>query len=53
MASPALNPFANNEIPFEGDNEPDWSRFTEGLNVATYNYMRQAGFDVPLKRWFR
>ena len=48
-----VNPFANNEIPFEVDNEPDWSRFTEGLNVATYNYMRQTGFDVPLKRWFR
>ncbi|MBQ8720742.1 MAG: radical SAM protein [Paludibacteraceae bacterium] len=53
MASPALNPFANNEIPFEVDNEPDWDRFTEGLNVATYNYMRQTGFDVPLKRWFK
>ena len=48
-----FNPFANNEIPFEVDNEPDWDRFTEGLNVATYNYMRQTGFDVPLKRWFR
>ena len=47
------NAFANNEIPFEVDNEPDWSRFTEGLNVATYNYMRQTGFDVPLKKWFR
>ena len=53
MASPALNPFANNEIPFEVDNEPDWDRFTEGLNVATYNYMRQTGFDVPLKKWFK
>ena len=53
MASPALNQFANNEIPFEVDNEPDWDRFTEGLNVATYNYMRQTGFDVPLKRWFK
>ena len=48
-----FNPFANNEIPFEVNNEPDWDRFTEGLNVATYNYMRQTGFDVPLKRWFR
>ena len=47
------NAFANNEIPFEVDNEPDWSRFTEGLNVATYNYMRQMGFDVPLKKWFK
>ena len=48
-----FNLFANNEIPFEVDNEPDWSRFTEGLNVATYNYMRQTGFDVPLKKWFK
>ena len=49
----SVNPFANNEIPFEVDNEPDWSKFTDGLNVATYNYMRQTGFDVPLKRWFK
>ena len=48
-----FNSFANNEIPFEVDNEPDWSRFGEGLNVATYNYMRQTGFDVPLKKWFK
>ena len=48
-----VNSFANNEIPFEVDNEPDWSRFGEGLNVATYNYMRQTGFDVPLKKWFK
>ena len=47
------NVFANNEIPFEVDNDPDWSRFGEGLNVATYNYMRQTGFDVPLKKWFK
>ena len=47
------NIFANNEIPFEVDNDPDWSRFGEGLNVATYNYMRQTGFDVPLKKWFK
>ena len=50
---PTYNPFANNEIPFEVDNEPDWSRFSEGLNTATYNYMRQTGFDVPLKKWFK
>ena len=48
-----FNSFANNEIPFEVDNELDWSRFGEGLNVATYNYMRQTGFDVPLKKWFK
>ena len=48
-----FNSFANNEIPFEVDNEPDWSRFGEGLNVATYNYMRQTGFDVPLNKWFK
>ena len=50
---PAYNSFANNEIPFEVDNDLDWSKFAEGLNVATYNYMRQTGFEVPLKKWFK
>lgn len=46
------NPFANNEIGFTTDNAPDWDKFTEGLHIATYNYMRSTGFDIPLKRWF-
>lgn len=45
--------FANNEIPFTCNGSPDWSRFERGLNLATYNYMRGAGFDVPVKQWFR
>lgn len=45
--------FANNEIPFENITPaPDWSQFTDGLNLATYNYMRSSGFDVPIKKWF-
>ncbi len=50
---PQYAPFANNEIPFVDDNAPDWNRFEEGLNLATYNYMRGAGFDMPVKKWFK
>ena len=46
------NPFANNEIPFIDPLEIDWEKWNDGLNLATYNYMRRTGFDVPLKQWF-
>lgn len=50
---PIYAPFANNEIAFECKGAPDWSRFSKGLNLATYNYMRGTGFDVPIKNWFK
>lgn len=50
---PRMNPFANNEIPFIDPTAPDWSRYTRGLNTATYNFMRGTGFDVPIRKWFK
>lgn len=47
------NPFANNEVPFVEDNGVEWEKYTEGLNLATYNYMRGAGFDIGVKNWFK
>ena len=46
------NPFANNEIPFIDPLGIDWEQWSEGLNLATFNYMRGTGYDVPLKQWF-
>ncbi len=46
-------PFANNEIGFTCKNAPDWNRFGRGLQLATENYMRGAGLDIPVKQWFR
>lgn len=46
-------PFANNEIGFECKGAPDWSKYGRGLNLATQNYMRGTGFDVPVKKWFK
>lgn len=46
------NPFANNEIPFIDPLNINWEKWNDGLNIATYNYMRGTGFDVPLKQWF-
>lgn len=46
------NPFANNEIPFIDPLGIDWEQWSEGLNLATYNYMRGTGYDIPLKQWF-
>lgn len=46
------NPFANNEIPFTEAKQPDWTDFQKGLDLATFNFMRQAGFEIPIKKWF-
>lgn len=47
------NPFANNEVPYRESNVIEWQKYTDGLNLATYNYMRQTGFDIPIKNWFK
>lgn len=49
---PCFAPFANNEIPFIDPTAPDWSIYTAGLNLATQNFMRGAGFDMPVRKWF-
>ena len=45
--------FANNEIPFTTGQEIDLEFYGKGLNLATYNYMQGAGYDVPLNDWFK
>lgn len=47
------NPFANNEVPYRESNAIEWQKYADGLNLATYNYMRQTGFDTPIKNWFK
>jgi len=44
--------FANNEIPFTTEQEIDLEYYGKGLNLATYNYMQGAGYDVPIQEWF-
>lgn len=46
-------PFANNEVPFECPGSPNWENYSRGLKVATENYMRGTGFDIPVKNWFK
>jgi hypothetical protein len=47
------NPFANNEIPFTTPHEIDLDYYGKGLNLATYNYMQGAGYDIMVKNWFK
>ncbi len=47
------NPFANNEIPFSTKYEIDLDYYGKGLNLATFNYMQGAGYDVDVKKWFK
>lgn len=48
-----VNSFANNEIPFSTAHEIDLDYYGKGLNLATYNYMNGAGFDIDVKKWFK
>ena len=45
--------FANNEIPFSTTQDIDLDYFGKGLNLATYNYMQGAGYEVELEKWFK
>ena len=45
--------FANNEIPFSTPNEIDLEYYGKGLNLATYNYMQGAGYDINVREWFK
>ena len=47
------NPFANNEIPFSTEHEIDLDFYGKGLNLATYNFMNGAGYDMDVKKWFK
>ena len=45
--------FALNEIPYREKDAPDLDRLGRGLSLATYNYMRGQGLDLPVEFWFR
>lgn len=45
--------FANNEIPFTTSHEIDLDFYGKGLNLATYNYMNDAGYDFEVRKWFK
>lgn len=44
--------FACNDMEFEDTSGADHDIFGEGLRKSLYNYMRGAGFDLPLQKWF-
>ena len=44
--------FARNDVDFEDTAGADHDIFGEGLRKSLYNYMRGAGFELPLHKWF-
>jgi hypothetical protein len=48
-----LGRFANNEIPFTTEHEIDLEYYGKGLNLATFNFMQGAGYELPLINWFK
>lgn len=49
-AGPA--PFARNEAAFLEDDAADAARLGDGLRRATFNYLRGAGVEDDVRRWF-
>lgn len=52
ITEPPFGGFARNDMDFEDKKGADHSLFGEGLRRSLYNYMRGAGFDIPLQKWF-
>jgi radical SAM superfamily enzyme YgiQ (UPF0313 family) len=46
------NLFSNNEIPFNDSLNIDHDLFSDGLRLATYNYMHGVGLDKKVFTWF-
>jgi len=44
--------FSNNEIPFEDFLNIDHDLFSDGLRLATYNYMHGVGLEKKVFTWF-
>lgn len=52
LISTKPNTFSNNEVFFSVKNPIDLDGWGKGLNLANYNFMRGAGFELPLYQWF-
>jgi hypothetical protein len=51
--NPPSNPtFAQNDLPFTDPTPTPHDELGIGLNRALYNYMRGAGFEIPVHEWF-
>ncbi|MFZ4457227.1 MAG: B12-binding domain-containing radical SAM protein [Bacteroidales bacterium] len=44
--------FANNDVSHQDPTGADHIKHGDGLRKALYNYMHEAGFDLPLSSWF-
>lgn len=44
--------FARNDLEFEDVTGVDYSRYSEGLKQAVYNFMHGIGFDRDAREWF-
>lgn len=47
-----LHSFCNNEIAYDEDLDYDVEVVGEGLRLATYNFMHDLGYEIPLEEWF-
>ena len=47
-----IGSFANNDLTYTDSTGCNHDRFSEGLRISLFNYMRGIGFDLPLSDWF-
>jgi len=48
-----VNPFCNNEIPFDAHFDYDLDAVGTALRLATYNFMNGIGLEKPAAKWFK
>ena len=44
--------FARNDLSYTTDDGADLGWMGQGLKTAVYNFMNQAGLDLPIQHWF-
>ena len=49
---PEFGGFADNDFYHDDPKGADHELFSEGLKKSLFNYMHEAGFDLPLSKWF-
>ncbi len=52
MTGPRFGGFAENDYYHEDPNGADHEKYSDGLKLSLFNYMRSAGLDEPLNVWF-
>lgn len=52
ITGPKFEGFAQNDLYHKDPQGANHPKYTKGLNLALHNYLNNAGFELPLQKWF-